>query len=96
MALICVSYSSKPLRTGSMVNAEMIRFPAFTAELVILASAVTAITSSAENFAWTVSTAPVRPDKLHVFAAALTFSSPFEAPRKSKLCFNFPIVDKLV
>ena len=64
IALILVSYSEKPAFIGSIVRAETILFPALIAELVIFARAVTAMTSRAENFIRTDSTAPLSPDIL--------------------------------
>ena len=93
---ILSSYSLKPVLIGSIVKAETILFPALTAEFVILVSAVTPITSRAENFIRIDSTAPPRVDKLTFLAAALTFSSPLEAPVRFKLRFNLSSVLKLV
>ena len=54
-AFICVSYSWKPVFIGSIVSADTIFLPAFTAELVMLLNAVIAIVCNAENFTLTVS-----------------------------------------
>ena len=71
-------------------------FPAFKAELVILARAVTAMTSKAENFRRTDSTAFARPF-IFTFLEALSISSkPFAAPDKFKLFFNLSKVERLV
>ena len=79
-----------------MVKADTIFFPALTAELVILAKAVTAITSKPENLFLTVSTAFERGDILTDLAASPIFSKLLEEFEKFKLCFNLPIVPKLV
>ena len=77
-----------------MVRADIIRLPAFTAEFVILANAVTAITSKAENFMRTVSTPLYRPDMSTFLAAALTVSRLLEESLKFRAFFslsNVPI-----
>ena len=66
------------------------------AELVILARAVTPMTSKAENLTRTVSTAPDNPFISTFLAAASTFSKPFVAPSKRKDFFNLSKVDMLV
>ena len=62
----------------------------------MLARAVTAMTSNAENFNFTVSTPSLRGLKLTFLAAESTSSKPLEAPFKSKLFFSLSSVDILV
>ena len=62
----------------------------------MLARAVTAITSSAENLALIVSTPLERGDASKPLAAALTSSKPFAAPVKFKLCLSLLSVPMLV
>ena len=71
-------------------------FPAFTAEFVIFAKAVIDITSNAENFALTVSTAFANPERFILPEAFSTLSSPFVAPSIFKLFLSLFIEDKLV
>ena len=81
---------------GSIVNADTILLPAFTAEFVIFANAVIAITSNAENLALTVSTAFDNPERFILPEAFSTLSSPFVAPSIFKLFLSLAIEDKLV
>ena len=76
------------MEIGSTVNEEIIRFPALTAELVMLERAVIAMTSSAENFARTVSTELLRVDRSHFLAAVPRPSRPLAAPSRSKPCLS--------
>ena len=62
----------------------------------MLARAVTAITSKAENLYLTVSTALPIGAKSHFFAAALTFSKPLDAPDKFRLCLSLSRVPRVV
>ena len=96
MAPICVSYSLKPVVIGSIVRALAIRFPAFTAEFVILAKVVTPTTCKAENLACTASIPAFIPAKLTPLAALPTSSSPLEAPDRFNFCLSFSRVDILV
>ena len=66
------SYSEKPAVIGSIANAFTIFFPASTAELVMLAKAVTPTTCSAENLAATASTPLAVPSRCN---AVLSLSS---------------------
>ena len=86
----------KPSRTGSIVIAEAILLPALTAELVMLANAVTPITSNAENLARIVSMPEATPENSSFLVAAPTSSSPFDMPLKLSLAFNLSNVDILV
>ena len=79
-----------------MVIADAILFPALTAELVILANAVTPITSIAESFACTVSIPEATPENSSFLVAFPTSSSPLETPLKLSLAFNLSNVDILV
>ena len=79
-----------------MVNEEAIRFPALTAELVILAKAVTPITCNAENLVLTASTAFPRIGILVCLDAALISSKPLEAPDKFNFCLSLSRVDIVV
>ena len=66
------------------------------AELVILARAVTATTSKAENLARTVSTPFPRADISTFLAAELTFSKPFDASENFNFCLSLSRVDIVV
>ena len=66
------------------------------AELVILARAVTPMTSKAENLTRTASTAPDKPFMSTFLAALSIFSKPLVAPSKCKARFNLSKVDMLV
>ena len=81
---------------GSIVNADINRFPALTAEFVMLASAVIAITSKAENLLLTISTPFARGDMSKPLVAALTPSKPFAAPVRSRLFLSWLSVPMLV
>ena len=96
VALICVSYSCKPVVIGSIVKAETIFLPAFNAEFVIFVRAVTAMTSSAENFNRTDSTPPASPPISTEPAALLMFSKPFALSSNLRLFFSLSSVDMLV
>ena len=95
-AFIWVSYSWKPDFIGSVVIADTIFLPASTAELVMLAKAVTPITCNAENLADTVSIPVPRPDISTFLAAEPTSSRPLEAPDRFNFCLSLSSVDILV
>ena len=91
-----VSYSLRPDFTGSIVNADTILLPAFTAELVIFARAVTPITSRAEKRMRTFSTALPRPFISTFLAALLRLSKPLEESPNFRLRLSLSSVDIVV
>ena len=85
---ILSSYSLNPVLIGSMVRALIILFPVLTAELVMLANAVTPITWRAENLALTVSTPLANPPISILFAASPTSLRPLAEVDIFKLCLS--------